>query len=194
MLINKVQVPTVVSLIPDAERTNETLYRMFEERIAPMDDHVRTRLDEYFGYVKDARKSDGDWFVWCHKGIMQVATKTAVGQRNIAYLIGVFKAWLTYGFGTYHSAELNKIKDLFQNTFGVEPSQACVDKLFSIVQEYGIVHAVTAILSSATVKSDDVSLQFAAQCENFCRETYSKLGGSYGAGTGNSQEEAKNAV
>jgi hypothetical protein len=177
MAIPKHAVPTVITLIPKEQHTPDTLIAMYTERIGPMTEHIENRLNEYFIFIQNARKAENDWFFWCHKAIMDVATKTTTEQRTIAYLIGVFKAWLNYGFGTFYNAEVFKAKELFENTHGVSPSQACTAKLNNLIHNYGIVYAVSAILNCESKEEEDASLRIANACEAYAEKNYNKLGG-----------------
>ena len=168
-------VPTVVNLIPKSNQTEETLITMYSERIGELNEHIANRLREYMMYVQKARKDEGDWFFWFHKAIMDVATKTTTEQRNIAYLIGVFKAWLNYGFGTYYNAEFYKAKELFTKRFGIEPSKACATKLNDLVQRFGLVYMVDSVLSCEPEKVTDPSMVIAIACEEYAESIYGKM-------------------
>lgn len=177
MAVTKNGVPTVVTLIPKEQQTEETLLTMYSERIGEVNEHVNQRLKEYFMFVRNARREQEDWFFWCHKAIMDVATKTTTEQRTLGYLLGVFKAWLTYGFGTFLNAELLKVRGLFINRFNLEPSEECMHRLSLLVNNYGLVHAVSSILLSES-QAEDPSLVAVQQCEAYADVTYPKIGGA----------------
>ena len=159
------RVPTVAELIPVSKRTEMTLFKFFEERIASVDEHTQQRLSEYFIYIQQARSLEDDWFYWAHAGIMNVASKTMSEQRNLAYLIGVYKNWLTYGFGTFMSSECQKIKEIFASRFNVEPSRECLSGINTMIQTYGVVETMEAILCSNA--ATDPSLACLKQCNEF---------------------------
>lgn len=177
--VNGERVPTTVNLIKQEERTLETINRMFAERIGELTSHVKDRLYEYANYIRVARDSIGrdDWFNWMHQGIMTVANKTTVDQRNIAYLIGIYKAWLSNGFGTYHGAEVMKLRDVFKQLYGVDPSSSALKVLDEMIQDYGLVYAVTALHSCPKETNLDMSAMYAEQCKSYLKENYVKIGG-----------------
>lgn len=178
------RVPTTCSLIKEEDRSINTIIKMYSERIGPSSEHVDERLKEYAGYIKVAREAidKNDWFYWMHLGIMTVANKTTVDQRSIAYLIGIYKAWLSNGFGTFYSAEIVKVKEMFKKLFNIEPSIGALKILDEMIQGYGLVFAVSA-LHQAPKENDEIDLSLikAEQCEKYLMNNYTKIGGNISA-------------
>ena len=176
--VKQSNVPTAVNLIKPEDRTVETILKMYNERIEDLDSHRADRLKEYCQFIKTAREKAGkdDWFNWMHQGIMTVANKSTVDQRNIAYLIGIYKRWLKSGFGAFYNEEEDKLKDFFTLTFGVDLSPAA-EKLFSeLVQDYGITYATIAVATSKAQVETDLSLKYVKQCREYLLQNCKKLG------------------
>jgi len=166
---NKELVPLNFSLIPQDFHTIETLRKMCCERIAHLDESSQTRFDEYIGYVRKARPED--WFFWSHKAIAQVASKVTVQQRTIGYLLGLYKNWLKYGFGTFHNSETNKVVNLFKQHFGMDPKDVTMIRLNRLISDFGIVYAVTAILN-IDPKSLDYTNYLVDKCFEYCEANF----------------------
>lgn len=168
--------PMFAHMIPKPQQTNETLLRIFDERIEPMNDNIRERLLTYFGYIRNDRPED--WFEWALKGIATTATKVTRDQRGIAYLLGIYKNWLDKGFGQWDSQQFQQLKDLFTQRFGIEPSPQAAQKLRWMITEYGLVHASAAVCMTQEPEINlDKSAIIAAACNDFAKQLKKPDGG-----------------
>ena len=168
------ELPITPSLIPKEKQTEETLMQMFSERVSKdkLDAHSEARLREYFGYLREQRPED--WFDWGAKAILQVATKTTTAQRTLPYLIGLYKSWLTNGFGTYVNAELFKLYKIFEERHGTYPSEISKTRLSKMVQDYGLTYVTSAVLQAEDTKFDR-SLIVTNEVERYIKENYSRI-------------------
>lgn len=137
------KVPSTPNLVPESERTVETILQLYTERIGPMNENIAFRLREYADRIKIA--SPTDWFSWMHRAIMTTATKTKVEQRNIAYLIGIYKSWLTYGMGNCKMTEVTKLKSKIAKSYQVVFTEEAMHKLSEVVLTYGIFDTVEVL-------------------------------------------------
>ena len=170
-------VPSSPELVAPAERTLETIMSLYSERIGPTNENIIYRLAEYKERISSQRPSD--WFAWMHKGIMSVATKTRTEQRTIAYLLGIYKAWLTHGFGNCRASEMDKIRSFAEDRAHVRFSEAAMHKLDDLVTRFGIV-SVMSSLAVPTSPADDPSLAFMERIESNLTENERERGAHYG--------------
>lgn len=166
-------IPMRAHLIPESERSVETLIKIFGERVEDVDENIRERLTQYIGYIK-AKRPD-DWFEWALRGIAQVATKVTKEQRSIAYLLGIYKSWLNYGFGTFRSAEQEKMYEIFKQRFGIEPSPAALEKLEQLVNDWGLVFTTAAVMNVSSPEIQDISLSIVNACEAYMERNYKPI-------------------
>jgi hypothetical protein len=171
--MKKELVPLFPHLIPVEERTVDTIIRAFGERVEDVNESIQERIEQYMRYLQQARPDD--WFEWGLRGVSQVATKVTKEQRSIAYLIGIYKTWLTYGFGTYHSAEFAKVKELFKQRFGLEPSVEAAAKLNQLIGDWGMVFTVAALMNIQPPPIQDVSLIITNSCEQYMESNYKPI-------------------
>ena len=157
------EVPSTPELVPVSERTIETIINLYMERIGPINDNITYRLNEYKERI--IANNTGDWFTWMHKGIMSVATKTRTEQRSIAYLLGLYKAWLTHGFGNCRASEMDKIKSFAESVLSIKLSDAALHKLEDLVTKFGVVSTMAA-LATPMKPPEDPSLVLMSQLEN----------------------------
>lgn len=122
-------------LVLEKDRNVNTILRLYAERVGPLNENIEFRLREYAQRMKEARPEE--WFEWMHRGIMTVATKTRVEQRTIAYLLGIYKAWLTYGFGNCRMNEVTKIKNKIAKENNIMFSADGLKALEELVTQHG---------------------------------------------------------
>lgn len=160
-------IPLHFNLIKQDQYTVDTLLKMYQQRIGPITEDVELRLKDYFRHM--AHVSD-EWWKWAHEGMAICATKVTASQRGIGYLLGIYKSWLKWGFGSNFSAESQKLVETFEKRFGIEPSPDSMRKLHSIIASYGLVFTIEAIYSIDKPPQTDISLLIANDCEKYLNE------------------------
>lgn len=160
-------IPSTPELVPENDRTIETIYTLFEERVGPLSENIKYRLREYAERIKGI--SPDSWYLWMHRGIMTTATKTRVEQRNIAYLIGIYKSWLTYGVGNCKMTEVAKLKTKIARSYQVMFSEEAMKKLEEIVVTYGIFDTVE-VLNTMLGEGADLAFEIVCLLERRLKE------------------------
>lgn len=113
----------------------QALEHTYHQKMGNCDTNEREAIGEYYRMIEARRLPAYEWMMEA----IHVTGKKEEGKRNINYMIGIIRKWLTHGFGYIPSMEEELIVGYIEEDYGVTLNSKARADLLSMLGKYGVV-------------------------------------------------------